>query len=180
MTTQSWWTAARDATLRQKWTLGLPTAEIAHDMQTTKNAVIGRARRLQLPPRASPIVRREETPEQAAARRKGVAERREAAAIRTRRLHMAVEVAGRPARGDAMRGDTLAILGVTPPAAPAPAIPVMTLNRPSGGCCWPMWGSERPTHRFCDAQSVPGRPYCPEHCGRAYAQPETPRQEAVA
>ena len=79
------------------------------------------------------------------------------------------------------------------PAPPAPAPPVQAIAavpallpvaqepppavfkpRAFSACCWPMWGTERPTQRFCDAKSVPGKPYCVAHCRIAYRVPEPP------
>lgn len=49
------WTDERDAQLRALWDDGKTTLEIGRRMNTTKNAVIGRAHRLRLTPRVSPI-----------------------------------------------------------------------------------------------------------------------------
>lgn len=54
---RSWWNADRDDKLRELWAAGLTTTEIGQALGSgcTKNAVIGRAHRLELPPRPSPI-----------------------------------------------------------------------------------------------------------------------------
>jgi len=49
------WTPERLATLRAEWATDASTAEIGRRMGISKNAVIGRARRLRLPSRGSPI-----------------------------------------------------------------------------------------------------------------------------
>ena len=49
------WNDDLDATLRSDWAAGFPTAEIGRRMGFSKNSVIGRAHRLQLPSRGSPI-----------------------------------------------------------------------------------------------------------------------------
>nr|WP_321985359.1 GcrA family cell cycle regulator [uncultured Lichenicoccus sp.] len=49
------WTCDADRRLRDLWEQGLTTVRIAEAMGTSKNAVIGRAHRLQLVGRASPI-----------------------------------------------------------------------------------------------------------------------------
>ena len=49
------WTDERDDTLRALWDAGETTLEIGRRMGVTKNAVIGRAHRLKLTPRPSPI-----------------------------------------------------------------------------------------------------------------------------
>ena len=49
------WTEESISRLRSFWQDGLSTAEIGRRMQITKNAVVGKAHRLTLPPRPSPI-----------------------------------------------------------------------------------------------------------------------------
>ncbi|MQR98381.1 GcrA family cell cycle regulator [Gluconobacter aidae] len=49
------WTDETIARLRDLWSQGLSTAEIGRQLSITKNAVVGKAHRLGLPPRPSPI-----------------------------------------------------------------------------------------------------------------------------
>ena len=49
------WNDELDATLTSEWAAGFSTAEIGRRMGISKNSVIGRAHRLQLPSRGSPI-----------------------------------------------------------------------------------------------------------------------------
>ncbi|WP_018980054.1 GcrA family cell cycle regulator [Saccharibacter floricola] len=49
------WTEELIARLRDLWSQGLSTAEIGRQLSITKNAVVGKAHRLELPPRPSPI-----------------------------------------------------------------------------------------------------------------------------
>jgi GcrA cell cycle regulator len=49
------WTPERDAQLAADWDAGFTTAEIGERMGVSKNSVIGRAHRLMLAPRGSPI-----------------------------------------------------------------------------------------------------------------------------
>lgn len=37
-------------------------------------------------------------------------------------------------------------------------------------CCWPLGEPGRPSFRFCDKPTDPGRPYCHTHVGKAYAK----------
>lgn len=55
MISASPWTPERDDELRAFWDEGHSTSEIGRRMGITKNAVIGRAHRLRLPARPSPI-----------------------------------------------------------------------------------------------------------------------------
>lgn len=49
-------------------------------------------------------------------------------------------------------------------------LPVSSSRR----CCWPMWGSEKPTHRYCDAAVNVGRSYCPTHHALAHTNAPEP------
>ena len=49
------WTPERVAAVTRLWNEGLTTAEIGRAIGMSKNAVVGKAHRLQLPPRPSPI-----------------------------------------------------------------------------------------------------------------------------
>ena len=49
------WTPERIAAVTRLWNEGLTTAEIGRAIGMSKNAVVGKAHRLQLPPRPSPI-----------------------------------------------------------------------------------------------------------------------------
>ena len=53
------WNDAQIAQLRALWAQGLTTPQIARQMGTSKNAIVGKARRLHLPSRPSPIKRDE-------------------------------------------------------------------------------------------------------------------------
>ncbi|QQX91740.1 GcrA cell cycle regulator [Gluconobacter sphaericus] len=55
------WTDETIARLRDLWSQGLSTAEIGRQLSITKNAVVGKAHRLGLPPRPSPIRNRKVT-----------------------------------------------------------------------------------------------------------------------
>ena len=61
------WTETAIAGLRRLWDEGHSTAEIGRRMGVSKNAVVGKAHRLALPPRPSPIRQGEGTPAERAA-----------------------------------------------------------------------------------------------------------------
>lgn len=60
---------------------------------------------------------------------------------------------------------------------PPPPRPVTTVFRPIGSkpCCWPMWPAQ-PKGQYCEAPSLPGRPYCDEHTSRSL---DHKRMEAI-
>ena len=55
---QDWWTAERSAEMTKLWATGKPAEEIGRAMGTSKNAIVGKARRLNLPMRRGAPVKR--------------------------------------------------------------------------------------------------------------------------
>jgi GcrA cell cycle regulator len=150
------WTDERAETLRALWLQQDPhlsAGRIAQLMGTTKNAIIGRAHRMGLAARPSPITPRgvpkpprERAADRPAYTREQVSGLRAAEAARMRQLPRLVAPAAPP---------------VAPPMAPRFTGPA--------GCRWPMWGiDERPTHRYCDAPRLASKAYCGEHCAKAF------------
>jgi GcrA cell cycle regulator len=139
------------AKLRTLWAEGLSTAEIGRRLNISKNAVVGKAHRLNLPPRPSPIRRGEgTTPRQPQPRR--------------------------------AQGPTLpplaAELAAPPPALrPISAPPKNTLR--ATPCCWPIGEPGKPSFHFCNASSVPGKPYCEDHAAVAYVRIRDRREDAA-
>lgn len=140
------WDPGRVETLRALWTAGVPTAAIAARIGATKNAVIGKAHRLGLPPRPAAI--------------RPPAER--AAVPRPAVQHLAPP---RPA----------AAAAPVPSPAPGPPTtagePRALAPRGCGAghaCRWPFGDPREPGFRFCAAPALPGRSYCGPHFRRAY------------
>ena len=139
------WDADAIGRLRYLWAEGHSTAEIGRRMNISKNAVVGKAHRLDLPARPSPI-------------------RRDA--VRT----------ARPARPTCPP-----LAELVPTAPPLVKVPTPSTSRriPTTAafkfgntpCCWPIGEPSRPSFHFCGADSVLGKPYCPDHCGLAYRKP---------
>lgn len=186
MTFRVSWTKAQDDQLRALWGSGLSASKIGAEMGMSKNMVIGRAYRLALPSRPSPIGNRPAVPRNNArvhARVAANTERAAALALLGYSTHaVAVEldvnldtarkylrVAGMNRRTNGQRPGASA-----PGQASQPAPAVTFRPRKAGTCCWPMWGSnERPTHRYCaDATTTrkDGTPsiYCAAHHARAF------------
>jgi GcrA cell cycle regulator len=174
--------------LRELWAQGLSTAEIGRRLNVSKNAIVGKAHRLDLDARPSPI-------------------RREAAK----------PVMERPAGFARMAGPTLpplasaGVASVTPPpsnvqplrtappadpvrpvapapvapAAPRPAQPPASIQGPVQGrrsapsCCWPIGEPGTKAFRFCDDASMPGKPYCDEHAKLAYVKIRDRKDDAA-
>jgi GcrA cell cycle regulator len=161
------WTDETIQRLRLLWNDGLSTAEIGRRLGISKNAVVGKAHRLDLPARPSPI-------------------RRDGAAPRARRPSVP-RVAG-PTLPPLASTGTVPMPAAAPlraVAAPRPT-PVPRLQpvapRPYGRvvtCCWPLGEPGSRDFRFCDDPSVPGKPYCEEHAQIAYVKIRDRREDAA-
>ncbi len=144
------WTDDTIARLRALWDEGHATAEIGRRMGISKNAVVGKAHRLELPARPSPI------------RTRVAGSQRQARLPRPPRPAPSLTPPPPPPPSSAAgRG------GPMRPVAPPAPLPVRA--GPSGRpCCWPLGDPGQPGFRFCGDGTAPGRPYCPEHAGLAY------------
>ena len=154
--------AALDDRLRQLWAEGLTARVIGERLGLTKSAVIGRAHRLKLASRASPVVPR--PPGQKPAKKRN----RSKVTLRSiqREIDGPLEIKARlPGYGALKR-----TLRVEPVAEKPAPLPIPPRQGPVRDCAWPMWGKERPGLKplFCGTPSAPGRPYCGAHCERAY------------
>ncbi|HWL80257.1 MAG TPA: GcrA family cell cycle regulator [Roseomonas sp.] len=178
------WTAEAIETLRALWAEGHSTAEIGRRMGISKNAVVGKAHRLNLPARPSPI-RREEAGTAVPAAPVSAPEPVAAAPSPTPAPAPAAP-APRPSPAPALSTLPPATQPVAarplPPRRPAP--PPTAVVRPfqrSGArsCCWPIGEPGTPEFRFCTAEAIPGKPYCPEHASVAYVKARDRRDDAA-
>ena len=152
------WTSDVIARLRCLWDEGHSTAEIGRRLNVSKNAVVGKAHRLDLPARPTPIRRRDPSSPPSRPRRSNTVP------------HMA---------------ETLPLPSDVPPL-PAPPKPVAVIEQPRltqeapprramgriTPCCWPIGEPGRRDFRFCEEPSAPGKPYCDEHSRTAYVRPQ--------
>jgi GcrA cell cycle regulator len=158
--------------LRALWDEGHSTAEIGRRLGVSKNAVVGKAHRLDLPARPSPI------------RRDGAGEGR------PRRRPAARRVAG-PTLPPLSSTGLASVPGpvmmpsapsLSPRPTPAPPRGVPPPPRPYGRvitCCWPIGEPGTPSFCFCDAASMPGKPYCEDHAQLAYVRVRDRREDAA-
>lgn len=181
------WTPAAIANLRRLWAEGHSTAEIARRMDTTKNAIIGKSHRLGLPGRPSPIKRKaaavETRQQQAVAMGRAGHATGEISAklgihvdtartlLRRAGLNRPPGRAQKPKPAPRPKPEPAA-LELAPAVPPAPH-PLMRGG--ATGCRWPHGEPRTAAFRYCDAADVvEGKPYCAEHCLRAYVQPGVP------
>jgi GcrA cell cycle regulator len=148
------WTDEVIGKLRILWSEGHSTAEIGRRLNISKNAVVGKAHRLTLPPRPSPIKRNDGTG----------------------------QAAPRPAPPRRAFGPTLPPLAAST-APPVPSLraimpsPKQTLR--ATPCCWPIGEPGKPDFHFCNSGSVPGKPYCDDHAAIAYVRVRDRREDAA-
>ncbi|MGF1626618.1 MAG: GcrA family cell cycle regulator [Alphaproteobacteria bacterium] len=154
------WTDERVAELKQLWEQGHSASQIATILgEVTRNAVIGKAHRLGLSSRPSPIKAGQpgsaQRPKKKPAARRPVPRRRAAPAARAKPERPAA-----PKLTDAERR----LLAVQPQPAPA------DYRGPT--CQWPIGDPGQDEFRFCGAPASTGRPYCDAHCQIAYRRRE--------
>ncbi len=157
------WTEDAIARLKLLWAEGHSTAEIGRRMGVSKNAVVGKAHRLALPARPSPI------------RREGTARPRPPAVRRV--------------TGPTLPPLVAAALPAIPPAAPPPRLAVVRPPREAAPatrfvarpipCCWPIGEPGTKSFSFCGCASLPGKPYCAEHAALAYVKVRDRREDAA-
>lgn len=137
------WTVERIDELTKLWDTGYSASHIGKLLGVSKNAVVGKAHRLKLPPRPSPI-------------RSGPAVPR--LKIPVLKSRPALEVVAKPI-----------------------ARPVRTPRRRvnGAGCLWPIGDPGDSDFHFCGESEVPGKPYCEEHCARAYIVKSRPSSQAA-
>jgi GcrA cell cycle regulator len=143
------WTDDRVAMLRELWTKGLSASQIAVQLGgVSRNAVIGKAHRLSLESRPSPI------------RGGGGGSRRR----RNRAISRAIEArALRGTMANEENGGELVEKVTERPLAP-PIRPISDVK----DCLWPIGDPGEDGFGFCGEETSPGRPYCDTHCAAAY------------
>ncbi len=147
------WTDEAIARLRTLWAEGLSTAEIGRRLNISKNAVVGKAHRLNLPARPSPIRR------------------------------TAGDSAPRQVTPKRTQGPTLPPLSAsvsTPVPVLRAIMPTPKPQQPrTTPCCWPIGEPGKPSFHFCNASAVAGKPYCEEHAAIAYVRVRDKREDVA-
>lgn len=141
------WPLSRMLELDTLWEAGTATAEMGRLLRCSKNAVIGKAHRMNLPSRPSPIHRRDVTT--------GAAPPKRTRPLETPRVK---------------RKPTMATSGPPPQTPPPAKPPAAVFQRPARTCCWPMGEPRKPDFRFCGDAADPGKPYCTLHSRHAYVR----------
>lgn len=151
------WTDAELLTLRRLWAEGVTTLAIGREMGRSRNSVVGKAHRLELAPRPSPIGRK----------------RGEVREAKPRPVVVRAAPSPNWVRLPRLAPVQIAAMGRRPPAPPPPSPPPGPPQAPVAGqgtCQWPV-SADRPW-RFCGAPVAAfGCPYCDTHVAIAWHRP---------
>jgi GcrA cell cycle regulator len=201
------WTDDRIETLRSMWEKGMTASQIAEALgEVSRNAVIGKAHRLGLQARPSPVKPNEDgaapAPSPAPAKKAAPVEAPRPAPAAPRPAPVAAPASESPAADAAPAAPQPILRSVGPggfvrqspgeqqppiapapprrlvPAKPAPEMADKTslLELNDKICKWPLGHPGEPDFHFCGDKVNPGFPYCVEHCGHAY-QAQLPRRD---
>ena len=152
------WTEDKVSQLRELWDQGLPTSQIGTILGFTKNAVVGKAHRIGLERRPSPIKRSVMKPN-----------RKEARAPLMPKLNIDNKVENNFDNTLSGSDRNAKYLGKN-----------SIISRKSIGCEWPIGEPNEPNFHYCGSKKLEGKSYCLEHCSKAYILPEKTKSEEVA
>tara|TARA_B110000196_G_C20982069_1_gene583889 strand:- start:246 stop:713 length:468 start_codon:yes stop_codon:yes gene_type:complete len=134
--------------LRELWDQGLPTAQIGKLLGFTKNAVVGKAHRIGLERRPSPIRRSSAKPDRKKAR-SPIVPKLNFETIKE-------EVKEQPKDEPNFQ----------------PIVKNLVSNHVKRGCEWPEGHPDENSFKFCGHERYEDKPYCIDHCAIAYVIPE--------
>lgn len=172
-----WSDPKNDVQLIALWAEGVKTNEIGRRMGISKNATVGRAHRLGLLPRPSPIKRDAvATALLEEMRAKGMIHREIA-----RATGMSTKAVSARVRKSEREKEAAAVI-VRLPTMEAPVLRLIEepfKAPPVHKCQWPLGEPGTKAFRLCGDPARNNRPYCSVHCALAYV-PLRERREAVA
>jgi GcrA cell cycle regulator len=181
------WTDERIALLKKMWKEGKSAADIAKTLAkgVTRNAVIGKAHRMGLSNRPSPIKKGEKDDAPAPVKqiakkdppKKDPPKKEVAAKPAAKKLVPPVVVSG-------VKHNPLAREIAEPRKFEKEAIPegggVALIDLTERMCRWPIGDPREDDFTFCGRGIRAGTPYCPDHAGAAYQSSSRSRAAAAA
>jgi GcrA cell cycle regulator len=188
------WSEETILLLRELWAQGHSTAEIGRRLGVTKNAIVGKAHRLDLTARPSPIRRDGSSAPadrpQALCRVEGPtlpplasaiaqpASPAPASSYNVQPIRPAPALNVSPGQTGVPRSFAPPVAVSPPPRPVAPSAP-MQQRRSAPSCCWPIGEPGKRDFRFCDDPSMAGKPYCAEHAKLAYVKIRDRKEDAA-
>ena len=139
--------------LRELWDQGLPTAQIGKLLGFTKNAVVGKAHRIGLERRPSPIRRTAVKPDRKKARSPIIPK-------------LNFEVKKDEVKENQVHQQTF-----------QPLVKNLFTKSVKRGCEWPEGHPDESDFKFCGKERFEDKPYCIDHCAVAYVIPEKEESE---
>ena len=140
------WNDENVARLKELWDQGLPTAQIGKLLDFTKNAVVGKAHRIGLERRPSPIRRTAVKPD-----------RKKARSPIMPKLNFEMD-----------KQDNINISNKTFQSTNTN----LFSSKFKRGCEWPEGHPDEPEFQFCGKDRFDEKPYCLDHCTIAYIIPD--------
>ena len=141
------WNENNVARLKELWDQGLPTAQIGKLLGFTKNAVVGKAHRIGLERRPSPIRRTAAKPDRKKAR---------SPIVPTLKFEASKE--------ESQSINKLQTFQT--------AVKNLFTSQTKRGCEWPEGHPDESDFKFCGKDRFEDKPYCIDHCAVAYVIPE--------
>ena len=142
------WNDENVSRLRDLWDQGLPTAQIGKLIGFTKNAVVGKAHRIGLERRPSPIRRTAVKPD-----------RKKARSPVMPKLNFEDK--------SFEQKETRTVTTILHPTEKN-----LLSNKTKRGCEWPEGHPDELDFYFCNKERFEDKPYCLNHCAVAYVIPE--------
>ena len=146
------WDENNVSKLRELWDQGLPTAQIGKLLGFTKNAVVGKAHRIGLERRPSPIRRTAVKPDRKKARSPVMPK---------------LNFESKP-EASLESNDNVSF---------QPVIKNMFNTSSKRGCEWPQGHPDEIDFQFCGKERYEDKPYCLDHCAVAYVVPDKEEDE---
>ena len=150
------WNDDNVARLKELWDQGLPTAQIGKLLGFTKNAVVGKAHRIGLERRPSPIRRTAVKPDRKKAR----------SPVMPKLNFENSTNLDTPQRTEAKIFQ--------------PSFQNIFKSSVNRGCEWPEGHPDEPEFHFCSKERFEDKPYCLDHCAIAYVIPEKEEAKPMA
>ena len=142
------WNEENVARLRELWDQGLPTAQIGKLIGFTKNAVVGKAHRIGLERRQSPIRITAVKPDR----------KKERSPVMPKlNFETSKEITNTQYK------ETVTF---------QPVVKNLFAQPKKRGCEWPEGHPDEPEFHFCGKERFEEKPYCLNHCALAYIIPE--------